>query len=46
MSQRLIHDYLSQLDLIKKVSGSGRETGTAESVPTAKIAEAMEGVAR
>lgn len=26
MSQLLIHDYLSQLDLIKKVSGSQRET--------------------
>jgi hypothetical protein len=46
MSQLLIHDHLSQLDLIKRVSGSGRETGTADSAPTAKIAEAMEGVAR
>jgi len=26
MSQLLIHDYLAQLDLIKKVSGSQRET--------------------
>ena len=26
MSQLLIHDYLSELDLIKKVSGSQRET--------------------
>jgi hypothetical protein len=26
VSQILIHDYLSQLDLIKKVSGSQRET--------------------
>lgn len=26
MSQLLIHDYLAQLDLIKKISGSQRET--------------------
>ncbi|MFW9621103.1 MAG: hypothetical protein ACMV16_02950, partial [Macromonas sp.] len=26
MSQLLIHDYLNQLDLLKKVSGSQRET--------------------
>lgn len=26
MSQHLIHDYLRQLDLIKKISGSQRET--------------------
>lgn len=32
MSQLLIHDYLSQLDLINKVSGSQRETNVRGAV--------------
>ena len=39
MSQILINDYLKQLDLIKKVSGSSRETIVR--VETVKITRAM-----
>jgi hypothetical protein len=44
MSQLLINDYLKQLDLIKKMSGSSRETTV--SVETERITQAMKKAAR
>ncbi|MDD2918264.1 hypothetical protein [Rhodoferax sp.] len=44
MSQILINDYLKQLDIIKKASGSQRET--AVSVETVKLVEAMKAARR
>lgn len=36
MSQLLINDYLKQLDLIKKISGSSRETIVRIALPTTR----------
>ncbi len=44
MSQLLINDYLKQLDIIRRVSGSQRETTVR--VETVRIVEAMKVVSR
>lgn len=44
MSQLLINDYLKQFDLVKKISGSSRETRV--SVETERVTQAMKAAAR